>query len=547
MPGRYRSQPNCSERMGEPSLRPASHPIIVPPDDTEETEQLEPPPDTPLKINRALLSVSDPRGLSDFAQVLSDHGIELIASGGTAERLRNSGLSCTPATDLTGYPEILSGRVKTLHPAVFGALLADREQLSHREDLSTQGISPIDLVVVNFYPFADRPNIETIDIGGPALVRAAAKNHRWVAVVTHHDQYPLVADALVEHGELDLELRRELAREAFFATAEYDAQILDWLEPEPVFPLRRVLSLRRKRKLRYGENPHQAAAQYELTSTPPEIAAQRLHTGRKELSYNNVMDAETAWRQAHTYIDPAAVVVKHHSPCGVAVDTELSVALNKAWHADPLSAFGSVVALNRNLDLDTAQTLIDLGFVELLVVPGLLPKAQVWLTEHKSQLSIWEIPTMPFDPPEWRTCSNFWLAQIPDRISSSKDWEDTNGLPHTRKALCDLELAWKVAAFTKSNAVVLVSDQATVGIGAGQPSRVGAVKVALAAAGEKATGSVAASDGFFPFPDGLEALAEAGVVSVVAPCGSRRDEEMVKTAQRLGLGLWFSNYRHFRH
>jgi phosphoribosylaminoimidazolecarboxamide formyltransferase/IMP cyclohydrolase len=506
-----------------------------------------------LPVTRAVVSVSDRTGLEDFARRLHAAGVEIVSSGGTAAALAKAGVPVTLVSSVTGAPEMLGGRVKTLHPRIHGGILADLGSREHLADLEQHGIAPFQLVVVNLYPFEQtvtRPGatpeevVEQIDVGGPAMVRAAAKNHAWVGVVTSPAQYAQVAEA-VEAGGLDLDLRRSLARAAFFTTAAYDAAIVRWLEGAEPLPERMVVALERVASLRYGENPHQEAALYRERGREPWWATTRLLQG-KEMSFNNYADAEAARRQVGEHLLPACVIVKHTNPCGVAVAPTLEQAFRLAWECDPVSAFGSVVALNRPLDEATARAMVEAGFIEVVVAPE-VDGAAASLLAARANLRVLAVPTtVPATELDLRRVEGGFLAQTPDRVET-EGWQVVTSRAPTASEWDDLDLAWKVAAHTKSNAIVVARAGQAVGIGAGDQSRVGAAERAVRQAGDRARGGSAASDAFFPFADGLEVLASAGVTAVVQPGGSRGDEAVIAAAEQRGMALVLTGRRHFRH
>jgi phosphoribosylaminoimidazolecarboxamide formyltransferase/IMP cyclohydrolase len=512
-----------------------------------------------IKVRRALLSVSDKTGLLDFAGYLVANGVELIASGGTARILIAAGLAVTPVEKVTGSPEMLDGRVKTLHPRIHGAILADLENQEHRKQLYDLDLAPIQLVVVNLYPFEEgvgRPgitadeSIELIDIGGPTMVRAAAKNHKWVGVVTAPGQYDEVI-AEIAAGGLEDGFRRDLARAAFYRTARYDAAIVGWLEAgsEDV-PERMVLAFDRVSQLRYGENPHQPAALYAERGMSSWWAAMEQLQG-KEMSFNNYLDTEAAWRLANNFADPTAVIVKHANPCGVASRESIQEAFVTAWECDPLSAFGGVIALNGKVDEPTARLIIE-NFVEVVIAPSVSPGAREILSGKRNLRVLTAEPPATGDL-DLRRIEGGFVTQNRDRIEMPKpgvlpsEWESVGERPLSPDLLVDMRFAWIVAAHTKSNAIVIARERAAVGIGAGDQSRVGAAARALDQAGTRAYGAVVASDGFFPFRDGIDVLGNAGVVGVVEPGGSMRDEEVVAAANEHRMAIVFTNKRHFRH
>ena len=502
-----------------------------------------------VQVRRALISVSDKTGLVDLARRLVAAGVEVVASGGTAAVLVKAGLPVTPVSKVTRAPELLGGRVKTLHPRIHAGILARRGDPDHRRQLEEEGIEAFELVVVNLYPFSETvaaddvapaAAIEQIDIGGPTLIRAAAKNHESVAVATSPAWYAPIAEQ-IESGGVDDELRMRMAREAFFHTAAYDAAIVAWMERDEELPIRLVLPLRRVGLLRYGENPHQPGAIYvdDGRFQPWSV----LHG--KEMSFNNHLDLEAARRLVHAIESPAAVIVKHTNPCGVAIGSDLVEAYQRAWECDPLSAYGGVVAFNRELDVDTAQAIIAGGFIEIVAAQPIRTEALDLLSRRKDLRVV--ATGAPLDRGlDLRWVEDGVVGQLWDGPDHT-EWSLATSREPTRAELADLRLAWTVAAHTKSNAVVIAKDGMAVGIGAGDQSRVGAARRALITAGERVDGAVAASDAFFPFPDGIALLADAGVVAVVAPGGSKRDTEVVAEAQRLGITLLLAERRHFRH
>jgi len=506
-----------------------------------------------VPVTRALLSVYDKTGLIPLARRLVAAGVELVSSGGTAAALVAAGLPVTPVEDVTNAPEMLGGRVKTLHPIIHGAILADRGNPSHLADLDERGIRPFELVVVNLYPFREtiaRPGvtrqmaIENIDIGGPTMVRAAAKNHAWVGVVTSAGQYEIVARA-VEQGGLGDELRVELAKEAFFHTAAYDAAIVGWLESGEALPQRSVVAARRHATLRYGENPHQQAAAYLEEGASAWWSTARQLQG-KEMSFNNYVDANAAWRHVQEFGDPACVVVKHTNACGVAEAGSLEEAFRFAWAGDPQAAFGSVIAVNRPLDLATTRSMLDAGFIEVVVAPG-VDDAVGEAVAAKANLRV-----LVVDPPDTvdldrKRIQSGFLAQQWDAVALDDGWEVVSARQPTEAEWADLRFAWKVAAHTKSNAIVIGKAGQAVGIGAGDQSRVGASERAVAQAGDRAVGAVAASDAFFPFRDGIDTLAAVGVTAIIEPGGSVRDAEVIAACDEHGVAMVFTGRRHFTH
>ena len=522
-------------------------------------------PVTPVR--RALLSVSDKTGLVPFARALTAGGTALVSTGGTATALRTAGLSVTDVADLTGFPEMMDGRVKTLHPAVHGGLLALRGNPEHEASMSAHGILPIDLLVVNLYPFestvargADPETcIENIDIGGPAMIRAAAKNHGGVAVVTDPADYAAVLDDIKMHGGITAALRLRLAAEAYARTAAYDAAVSAWMAGFAglAVPRHRAIAGRLVQTLRYGENPHQRAAFYATGATRPGVATARQIQG-KELSYNNIADTDAAFEAVAEFRDrPACVIVKHANPCGVAVGQTLAEAHAKALSCDRVAAFGGIVAMSRPLDRATAEAVVAV-FTEVVIAPGADAEALA-VFAGKPNLRLLLTDGLP-DPRAaglaWKQVSGGWLVQ--DRDSGpAPDWRVVTRRSPTDTETADLRFAWTVARHVKSNAIVYAKGGATVGIGAGQMSRVDSTRIAarkaqdmaetLGLAQSPAVGSVVASDAFFPFADGLETAAEAGATAIIQPGGSVRDAEVIAAADARGLAMVFTGVRHFRH
>ncbi|QXG77234.1 bifunctional phosphoribosylaminoimidazolecarboxamide formyltransferase/IMP cyclohydrolase [Modestobacter sp. L9-4] len=510
-------------------------------------------------VRRALLGVYDKNGIEELARGLVAAGVELVSTGATAARIADAGLPVTPVEQVTGFPETLDGRVKTLHPAVHAGILADRRKPEHVAQLEALGIAAFDLVVVNLYPFSDTvasgatPDecIEQIDIGGPAMVRAAAKNHPSVAVVVDPGRYAEVVEA-VTAGGFTLAQRQQLAAEAFRHTAAYDVAVASWMgnvlapDDESGFPAWVGGSWERADVLRYGENPHQGAALYR--SGQPGLAdAEQLHG--KQMSYNNYVDTDAAWRAAHDHADPCVAIIKHANPCGIAVGADIATAHRKAHACDPVSAFGGVIAANREVDLTMAEQISEV-FTEVVVAPSFTEDALGVLTQKKN-VRLLQMPEAPRLSIELRPVSGGLLLQTADRIDAPGDdptsWTLATGAPLDAAGLDDLVFAWRAVRAVKSNAILLASDKATVGVGMGQVNRVDSARLAVTRAGERATGSVAASDAFFPFADGLQVLLDAGVKAVVQPGGSVRDAEVVAAAEAAGVTLYLTGTRHFAH
>ena len=510
-------------------------------------------------VRRALLGVYDKTGIDELARGLAAAGVELISTGATARRIAEAGVPVTPVEKVTGFPECLDGRVKTLHPAVHAGILADRRKAEHLDQLDQLGIAPIDLVVVNLYPFTETvasgasPDecIEQIDIGGPAMVRAAAKNHPSVAVVVDPARYDDILSA-VAAGGFTLHERQRLAVAAFRHTATYDIAVASWLgsvvapDDGSVFPAWVGASWDRGEVLRYGENPHQSAALYR--SWRPGLAhAEQLHG--KQMSYNNYVDTDAAWRAAHDHRDPCVAIIKHANPCGIAVGADIASAHRKAHACDPVSAFGGVIAANREIDLMTAEQIAEV-FTEVVAAPSFTDDALEML-QAKKNIRILRLPHVPAAGVEMRPVSGGLLLQTADRVDAPGDdpttWQLATGEPLDAAGLDDLVFAWRSVRAVRSNAILLAHDKATVGVGMGQVNRVDAARLAVARAGDRAAGSVAASDAFFPFADGLLVLLEAGVRAVVQPGGSVRDSEVIAAAEAAGVPVYLTGTRHFAH
>ena len=516
-----------------------------------------------IPIRRALISVSDKTGLLDLAGALSAAGVELVSTGSTAQTIRDAGHAVKDVSEVTGFPESLDGRVKTLHPSVHAGILADLRLQAHADQLEELGIQAFDLVVVNLYPFretvasgaADADVIEQIDIGGPAMVRASAKNHPNVAIVVSPARYGEIMEAVAQGGT-SLEQRRSLAAEAFAHTAAYDAAVSSWFVRDEKFPQTYAVSAQRGSILRYGENSHQEAALY-LEQGGHGIAQSTL-LGGKEMSYNNFVDADAAVRAAYDFINPAVAIIKHANPCGIAVGRDKAVdqiasAHRLAHECDPVSAFGGVIAANRPVTLKMAEQVSEV-FTEVLVAPGFEPDA-LTLLRTKKNLRLLQLPeNFGREPQEIRQISGGFLVQDADLFDGTSklgallsDWQLVSGEPADEETLVDLEFAWKACRSVKSNAILLAHNGASVGVGMGQVNRVDSCHLAVNRAGDRAAGSVAASDAFFPFADGLEVLLAAGIKAVVQPGGSVRDEEVIAAAQKAGVTMYFTGERHFFH
>jgi phosphoribosylaminoimidazolecarboxamide formyltransferase/IMP cyclohydrolase len=515
-------------------------------------------------VPTALLSVYDKSGIVELAAGLRDLGWSLVSSGGTARAIAEAGIDVTDVAELTGVPAILGHRVVTLHPKVHGGILADPTDPDHQADLREHGITPIDLVVGNLYPFTADPGIELIDIGGPAMVRAAAKNHAHVGVVVDPADYEPVLDELQSDGELGAVTRRRLARAAFAHTAAYDAAIVTWFDQTDaagaagdvaatderaagayVLPPSIHLALHKAQPLRYGENPHQEGARYRRAGATSWWDSMR-KLGGKDLSYLNLYDTEAAWRLVHRFEDPACVVVKHANPCGVAVADDIAEAYVRANACDPVSAFGGIVACNRTVDARLAAALADV-FTEVVVAPDFDGDALVALQDKTNLRILAAHPPAPI-PFDVRPIDGGLLVQQADPVSGRDDsWEVVTAVRPTEAQWRDLEFAWQVCAVVSSNAVVYAKDLQAFGIGAGQQNRLDSARIAAQRADGRAVGGACASDAFFPFRDGLDAAAEAGIAAVVQPGGSVRDREVVEAADEHGMAMVFTGQRHFRH
>ncbi|MFI6596415.1 bifunctional phosphoribosylaminoimidazolecarboxamide formyltransferase/IMP cyclohydrolase [Nonomuraea sp. NPDC050536] len=509
---------------------------------------------TRIAIRRALIAVYDKSGLEQLARGLEAAGVEIVSTGGTAAAISSFGIPVTKVEQLTGFPECLDGRVKTLHPRVHAGLLADLTKPSHVAQLDELEIDPFQLVVVNLYPFqetvasgaSDAECVEQIDIGGPAMIRGAAKNHSTCAVVVDPGRYGDVLDAVAEGG-FTLEDRKHLAGVAYAHTAAYDVAVANWFS-EKYTGDESFLGAARTRKavLRYGENPHQSAALY--TDGRGGLAeAEQLHG--KEMSYNNYLDSDAAWRAAWDFEQPCVAIIKHQNPCGIAVGADVAEAHRKAHACDPVSAYGGVIAVNAEVTPELAAQIAEV-FTEVVIAPSYSEGALEKLTAKKN-LRLLVCPTPPRDPSEFRRIDGGLLVQQVDRVDAPGDapagWELKAGPAASPELLADLEFAWRASRSVKSNAILLASDGATVGVGMGQVNRVDSCRLAVTRAGERAAGSVAASDAFFPFADGPQVLIEAGVKAIVEPGGSIRDQETIEAAEKAGVTLYFTGTRHFFH
>jgi phosphoribosylaminoimidazolecarboxamide formyltransferase/IMP cyclohydrolase len=515
-----------------------------------------------LPIRRALVSVYDKTGLVELGRALVDAGVEIVSTGSTASTLAGAGLPVTPVEQVTGFPECLDGRVKTLHPHIHAGLLADRRLASHRDQLTELGIAPFDLVVSNLYPFTQTvmsgatPDecVEQIDIGGPSMVRAAAKNHPSVAIITSPDQYGQLTDALVAGG-FTLAQRQALAAAAFVHTATYDVHVASWMgnvltdtSAGDGFPAWVGATWDKLGTLRYGENSHQRAALYRNGFLPGGLAtAQQLHG--KEMSYNNYTDGDAAYRAAYDFAEPAVAIIKHANPCGIAVGADIAEAHRKAHACDPVSAYGGVIATNRPVSVEAARQIAGI-FTEVVIAPAYEDGALEVLQAKKNVRLLLAEP-YPSGGTETKAISGGMLMQSSDRIDAEGDdpanWQLVSGDAADAATLADLAFAWRACRAVKSNAILLASGGASVGVGMGQVNRVDSCKLAVERAGERADGSVAASDAFFPFDDGPAILIGAGVKAIVQPGGSVRDADTIAAAQAAGVTMYFTGTRHFFH
>ena len=504
-------------------------------------------------IRRALLSVYDKSRLVEIGKALQEAGVEILSTGSTCKVLLDNGVKVTEVSEYTGFPEIMGGRVKTLHPRIHSGILADQNNPEHLAKIAELDIAPFDLVIINLYPFAATiasgadyaECIEQIDIGGPSMLRGAAKNHGSVAVLSSPSQYDLLLNAL-KSGGFTLAERKQLAIEVFRTTAEYDATIAMWLGDTDGFHDWMAHIWKKSGTLRYGENPHQQAVIYSA-NTPGIINAKQLHG--KEMSYNNYTDADAALRAAFDHKEPAVAIIKHANPCGIAIGKDIASAYKAAHDCDPVSAFGGVVAANRTVTFAMAEPLSEV-FTEVIVAPGYEPAA-LELLQKKANVRILISDLQAYGPVEGRLLSGGLLLQTIDAIDAEgddpKNWKQVAGNPVSPEVMADLEFAWRSVRAVKSNAILLAKSGASVGVGMGQVNRVDSAKLAVDRAGDRAQGSVAASDAFFPFADGLQILIDGGITAVVSPGGSMRDEEVIAAAKAANIALFFTGTRHFSH
>ncbi|MEX1164873.1 MAG: bifunctional phosphoribosylaminoimidazolecarboxamide formyltransferase/IMP cyclohydrolase [Nitriliruptor sp.] len=519
--------------------------------------------DAATPVRRALVSCFDKAGVADLAAALHDRGITIVSTGSTAATIRESGVPVTEVAEVTGFPECFDGRVKTLHPRVHAGILADRTDPAHVAELAELEVDAIDLVVVNLYPFEETVRsgagaddvIEMIDIGGPTMIRAAAKNHGSVTVLVDPTDYDGVLAELDEHGGVAAATRRQLATKAFQHTAAYDTMVAAWFQRDEPFPDQLGLALPKVSSLRYGENPHQGAALYRIPLPVNETGslaaagiadAEQLHG--KELSYNNILDTDAAWNMAVDLDDPCVAIIKHTNPAGYAIAASIEDAYLRALEGDPVSAFGGIVAANRRIDAATAERIVEV-FTEVVIAPGFEPEAlEVLRTKKNLRILAMMDASRPRTGRQLRSVSGGLLVQDLDVGAEPwNEWRVAGAVEPDEDTMADLHFAWTAAKHTKSNAIVLVHDGQLVGCGAGQMSRVDSVRLAVERSGDRHTGSVLASDAFFPFRDGPDAAAAAGVRAIVQPGGSVRDDEVIAAADEHGIAMVFTGRRHFRH
>jgi phosphoribosylaminoimidazolecarboxamide formyltransferase/IMP cyclohydrolase len=534
-----------------------------------------------VKIRTAIISVSDKTGVVDFARDLAGMDVKIISTGGTAKTLTDAGIDVTPIEKVTGFPEMMDGRVKTLHPKIHGGLLALRDKAEHKAAMKQHEIEPIDLVCVNLYPFEQtvaKPGcsleqaIENIDIGGPSMIRSAAKNHRYVTVVTSPDQYKVIIEQMNKNnGAVSEQLRSELARAAFSHTATYDAAIARYLNTKAgvEYPDKLSVALIKGASLRYGENPHQSAAFYKLpAASETSVGRGKIIEGDTAISFNNIMDSNAAFELVKEFDEPAVVIVKHLNPCGCAIDEDICVAYRKAYECDVTSAFGGIVAVNRNVNTELAQTIMEsysrfgkaLGaegfFAEVIIAPQFEPEAIEIIRRLKSWGNrVRLIETGPIDKTKIDIAEYDLRCIVGGVLLQKRDlvgWEPKaltvpTKVKPTEEQLADLRIAWLAAKHTKSNTIVLVKNRKVIGVGAGQMNRVQSGQIAIKQAGDQTKGAVMASDAFFPFPDNVENAAAAGIAAVVQPGGSKKDDEVVACADKHGIAMVFTGKRHFKH
>ncbi|MEY4565168.1 MAG: Bifunctional purine biosynthesis protein PurH [Planctomycetota bacterium] len=519
-----------------------------------------------LPIRRALISVSDKTGLAELGLGLQKAGVHILSTGGTAEFLRARGIEVTDVSQYTNFPEVMHGRVKTLHPKIFGGILARRNELEDLQAMQSLDISSIELVVVNLYPFEStiakrgttrQEAIEQIDIGGPSLIRAAAKNHEFITVVTNPEQYASVLDEIDINGCTTLATRKRLAIDAFAMTSSYDSAITEYLRGDTWtgdFPSSITISMERKSQLRYGENPHQKAAVYQVSKSRGAGLVNARQVSGKELSYNNLLDLDSALSIVRAFSQPACAVIKHNNPCGAAASHRQSLATRKALDGDPVSAFGAVLGFNTTVDEETAEVLVEPGrFIEAIVAPDFEASAVGILTSKPKWRDSIRLMQVGFLSPQERELSFRFvnggvLVQEADVLPPSPlQWNTVTNVAVADELWDDIAFGWEMVRHVKSNAIVLAKDTALIGVGAGQMSRVDSVEIAIDKAGDRVAGSVLASDAFFPFPDSIERAATAGIVAIIQPGGSKRDDEVIAACNRHRMPMIFTGRRHFKH
>ncbi|MEM7477641.1 MAG: bifunctional phosphoribosylaminoimidazolecarboxamide formyltransferase/IMP cyclohydrolase [Planctomycetota bacterium] len=513
-----------------------------------------------------MISCSDKLGLADFAAGLAACGVKIYSTGGTRRHLADNGIETIDVAEYTGFPEMMDGRVKTLHPKVFGGILGRRDNIDDLQSMQEEDISAIDLIVVNLYPFeatiaragvTREEAIEQIDIGGPSLIRAAAKNHQWTTVATSPEQYSAILLAIQDHGGTSISQRRKLAGEAFSMTCNYDQTISDYFRADTGaedLPSNVTFRLERKSQLRYGENPHQKAAVYRIPKNDEAGVVNARHIHGKELSYNNLLDLDSALAIARGFAQPAVAVIKHNNPCGAASNSNLALATRNALDGDPVSAFGSVIGFNRTVDAAAAEVLCEPGrFIEAIIAPefeagavGILTTKPKWRNNVRL-MQVGQLPTRQ-DSMAVRFVAGGALVQEADNLPAfHSQWETVTDVSVDEALWEDIDFAWEMVRHVKSNAIVLARDTSLIGVGAGQMSRVDSVEISIRKAGDRAEGGVLASDAFFPFPDSIEAASEAGIVAIIQPGGSKRDDEVIAACNDFGIPMVFTGARHFKH
>lgn len=499
-------------------------------------------------IKRALISVSNKEGIVELARELEKLGVEIISTGGTAKTLADAGIRVKAIDDFTGFPEMMDGRLKTLHPKVHGGILAIRNNEKHMQSAKDQGIKMIDFVIVNLYPFEAKPGIENIDIGGPTMVRAAAKNHQYVTIAVDPKDYAQIIQELKDKGEVCLDTKKHLAQKAFAHTGYYDSLIANWLNKENEFTEEISFGYKKAYEMRYGENPHQAACFYTEPNIPePCIATAKVLQG-KQLSYNNIMDADAALNAVRDFQDPACAVIKHANPCGASTDPDITKAFKQAYNADALSAYGGVIALNRECNKDIAAE-ISKVFAEIVITPKFSPESLEILSKKKNLrlLEIGELKRAEKIRDMRKVVGGLLIQDLDRLIITENDLKVVTKTQPTKEQIAEMLFAWKVIKFVKSNAIILTKNNTTVGIGCGQVSRVDATDIAIKKAGANISGCVLASDAFFPFRDSIDKIAPLGIKAVIQPGGSIHDAEVIQACDEAGIAMVFTGHRAFKH